>query len=110
MSSVRLHGWARNKRNAITELIGVRLIALVDPFTALPFREFFAVFARSEYAMKEAGYKRDDHGIAAPAWQRLANDASTWLDVQLGSDVAQAIAPLTNDPPKLLSFANGWQS
>ena len=50
-------------------------MALVDPFNgvAVPrnlVAEFFAVFARCEYAMKETGYKRDDHGIAAPAWQR----------------------------------------
>jgi len=90
-------------------------MALGDPFDSIAVprdlvTEFFAVFARCEYAMKETGYKRDDHGIAAPAWQRLANDASTWLGVQPGSDVALAIALLTNDPPKLLSFSNGWQS
>ncbi|WP_176072126.1 hypothetical protein [Paraburkholderia phenazinium] len=91
------------------------MMGLVDPFdgVAVPrdlVAEFFAVFARCEYAMKETGYKRNDHGIAAPAWLRVANDASAWLDVPLGSDVAQAIALLTSDPPKLLSFADGWQS
>ena len=90
-------------------------MALVDPFdgVAVPrdlVAEFFAVFARCEYAMKETGYKRDDHGIASPAWQRLANDAAAWLDVSPGSDVALAIALLTSDPPKLQSFADGWQS
>jgi prophage regulatory protein len=39
--------------------------------------------------MKEAGYRHDDHGIAVQAWQRLANDASTW---QQGSDMAQALS------------------
>ena len=90
-------------------------MALVDPFdgVAVPrelVAEFFAVFARCEYAMKETGYKRDDHGIAAPAWQRLAIDAAAWLDVPPGSEVAQAIALLTSDPPKRQSFADGWQS
>lgn len=90
-------------------------MALVDPFdgVAVPrdlVTEFFAVFARCEYAMKETGYKRDDRGIAAPAWRRLADDASTWLDVPSGSDVALAITSLTSDPPKLLSFSAGWQS
>jgi len=90
-------------------------MALVNPFdgVAVPrdlVAVFFAVFARCEFAMKETGYKRDDHGIAAPAWQRLANDASAWLDVPPESDVALAIALLTSDPPKLLSFADGWQS
>lgn len=73
------------------------MMALVDPFDgiAVPrglIGELFAVFARCEYAMKEAGYKHDDHGIAVRAWQRLANDASTWLDVQPGSDMAQALS------------------
>lgn len=90
-------------------------MALADPFdgVAVPrdlVAEFFAVFARCEYAMKETGYKRDDHGVAAPAWQRLANDAEEWLDAPPDSDVALAIALLTSDPPKLQTFAGGWQS
>ncbi|MDN8001412.1 hypothetical protein QZN00_30230 [Burkholderia multivorans] len=90
-------------------------VSLVDPFegVAVPrdlVAEFFAVFARCEYAMKETSYKRDDHGIATPAWLRLADDASAWLDVPPGSDVAQAIALLTDNPPKLLFFADGWRS
>ncbi len=91
------------------------MTALVDPFddVAVPrdlLAEFFGVFARCKYATKEAGYKRNDHGIAAPAWLRLANDASTWLDVLRGSDVKQAIALLTSAPPKLLSLMDGWLS
>ena len=90
-------------------------MALVDPFDGIAVpkdlvAEFFAVFSRCEYAMKETGYNRDDHGIASPAWQRLANDAVTWLDVSPGSDVAQAIALLTGYPPKLQSFSDGWKS
>ncbi|PTB17603.1 hypothetical protein C9I57_27060 [Trinickia symbiotica] len=90
-------------------------MVLVDPFdgVAVPrdlITEFFAVFARCEYAMKETSYKRDDHGIAAPAWLRLADEAAVWLDVPSGSDVALAIALLTSDPPKLLYFVDGWKS
>ena len=90
-------------------------MALVDPFEGVSVprglaAEFFAVFARCEYAMKETGYRRDDHGIAAPAWQRLANDATGWLHVSQGSEVALAIERLTSDPPKLQTFAGGWQS
>ncbi len=89
-------------------------MALVDPFDGLAVprdlvAEFFGVLARCEYAMKETGYKRDDHGIAAPAWQRLANDAAAWLEVPSGSDVALAIKLLTSDPPEVQSFGNGWQ-
>lgn len=87
---------------------------LVDPFdgVAVPKElvvEFFAVFARCEPAMKESGYKRDDNGIAAPAWRRLADDAAAWLDAPADGEVARAIALLTGDPAKVHFFANGWQ-
>ncbi len=86
----------------------------VDPFdgVAVPkelVAEFFAVFARCEHAMKETGYKRDDNGIAAPAWRRLADDAAAWLEVPADGEVARAIALLTGEPPKVHFFANGWQ-
>lgn len=88
---------------------------LVDPYlgVAVPrelIAEFFAVVARCEYAMKESGYRRDDHGVAAPAWQRLANDASGWLPIEPGSELAEAVACLVNDPPRLQSFDGGWQA
>lgn len=90
-------------------------MSLVDPFdgVAVPrgaVAESLAVFARCEYAMKETGYKRDDHGIAAPEWQRLANDTAAWFEVPPGSHVALATAPITSDLPKLQSFVDGWQS
>jgi hypothetical protein len=90
-------------------------MALVDPFDGIAVprdlvAEFFAVFARCEYAMKETGYKRDDHAMAAPAWQRLASDAAGWLRVSAGSDLALAIELLTSDPPKLQTYLDGWQS
>ncbi len=89
-------------------------MVLVDPFdgVAVPrdlVAEFFAVFARCENAMKITGYKRDDHGIAAPAWQRLANDAAGWLNVTPRSDLALAIAHLTDDPPNIETFKDSWQ-
>jgi hypothetical protein len=85
---------------------------LQDPFNHLAVpsdivARFFAVFARCEYAMKETSYRRDDHGIAAPAWQRLANDAATWLVVPAGSDLEQALSLLTEKPPRLQSFTGG---
>jgi len=90
-------------------------MALANPFdgVAVPRElvvEFFAVFARCEYAMKEAGYKRNDNGIAAPAWQRLANDAGGWLAVEPNTELAEAVAQLVNDPPRLQSFDGGWQA
>lgn len=88
---------------------------LEDPFNHLAVprdvvARFFAVFARCEYAMKETSYRRDDHGIAAPAWQRLANDAATWLVVPAGSDLERAVSLLMEKPPRLQSFTGGWHA
>jgi len=90
-------------------------MTLVDPFEGVSVprevvAEFFAVFARCEYAMKECGYRRNNHGIATPTWQRLANDAVAWLAVPPQSELAQAIILLTTEPPKLQSVAKGWQA
>lgn len=70
---------------------------------------FVSVFARCEYAMKETGYKRDDNGVAAPAWQKLQGDARSWLTVESGSELHQAIELLRTKPPKVETFAAGWQ-
>jgi hypothetical protein len=88
---------------------------LTDPYTTLAVpkalvADFLGIFARCEYAMKETAYKRDDHGIAAAAWQRLANEAGGWLQVPVGTGLDGAIDALTSDPPRLQAFAGGWQS
>jgi hypothetical protein len=88
---------------------------LIDPYSTLAVpkelvADFLGVFARCEFAMKETAYVRDDHGIAAAAWQGLANDAGGWLQVQLGAELDQAIETLTSEPPRLQAFGGGWQT
>jgi len=78
---------------------------LIDPYSTLAVpkelvADFLGAFARCEFAMKETAYVRDDHGIAAAAWQRLVNDA----------DLDQAIEALTSEPPRLQAFGGGWQT
>lgn len=88
---------------------------LIDPYSTLAVPkdlvvEFVGCFARCEYAMKASTYARDDHGIAAAAWQRLANDASAWVQVDAGGALDQAVELLVTAPPRLQSFSGGWQA
>jgi len=91
-------------------------MALNDPFDRLEMprdlaSEFFAVFSRCEFAMKETSYRRADlSGLAAPAWQKLAGDAAGWLTVDAGSELAQAIDCLTQPAPQVQTFSDGWQA
>ena len=86
----------------------------LDPFhnMAVPKElatEFFATFARCEYAMKEAGYRRNDHGNVAAAWRRLSDEAVGWLIVTKGTELAEAIEFLTTAVPKVQTYTDGWQ-
>ena len=89
-------------------------MTLKDPFEHLAVQrdlvtEFVAVFARCEFAMKETSYRRDEHGIAAPAWRKLQADARAWLEVEEGSELHDAIEFLRSHPPKIETFAAGFQ-
>lgn len=87
---------------------------LPDPFDnmAVPkalATEFFAVFSRCEYAMKETVYRRNERGQVAAAWWQLGDAAVGWLVVPAGSNLAAAIELLTSPPPKVQTFDEGWQ-
>ena len=90
-------------------------MALTDPFDGFEVprelvSQFFAVFSRCEFAMKETAYRREDNGRAAPAWHLLASDAAGWLAVDAGSALETAIDYLSQSPPKVQTFAYGWQA
>jgi hypothetical protein len=82
-------------------------MALVDPYSTLAVpkdlvADFFGVFARCEFAMKDTHlYERAEGGRAAPAWRALANDAVGWLQVLPGSELEHAIDALTRNPPRV---------
>lgn len=61
--------------------------------------EFFAVFARCEYALKCSGYGRAGyHGAVEPNWSRFASDlGETFFQRMKSSDAAQV---LLEQPPK----------
>jgi hypothetical protein len=77
---------------------------LIDPYATLTVpkdlvTDFFGVFARCEFAMKDTHlYERAEGGRAAPAWRALANDAAGWLQVLPGSELDHAIDALTQHP------------
>jgi len=90
-------------------------VALSDPFHDFHVPpevvlEFVAVFSRCEYAMKEGGYKCDARGVAAAAWQKLAEGAGQWLDVPADSPLAHAVKLLSEKPPEIQTYASGWQA
>jgi len=87
---------------------------LIDPYATLAVpkdlvADFFGVFGRCEFAMKETHlYERADGGRAAAAWRALANDAGGWLPVAPGSDLDQAIDALTLNPPRVQLLGGTW--
>jgi hypothetical protein len=90
-------------------------MTLVDPFEDFQVPpelvlEFVAVFSRCEYAMKEGDYRRDSRGITSAAWQALAEGAGTWLAVPVDGDLAAAVKLLTENPPMVHKYTDGWQS
>mgnify|MGYP001585416829 CR=1 FL=1 len=71
--------------------------------------EFFAVFSRFEFTLKEQGFMYvNRNGRAAPDWCGFAASAAASLNVDAGSDLAHAIDYLNNDPPQVQVSAQGW--
>lgn len=71
--------------------------------------EFFAVFSRFEYTLKEAGYRRGQRGLAAPAWKRFADDVGKRIQVEPGSAVEDAIKFLNDEPPLVQLEDGSWR-
>ena len=76
-----------------------------SPFGHLQFSaelacEFFAVFSRFEFALKESGYWKTGHNAAAePNWDKFAADVSNSFQNGQSAEVAQAVTYLLNEPP-----------
>jgi hypothetical protein len=71
--------------------------------------EFFAVFSRFEYTLKEQHHVQKQNTYASPDWDSFAKDASAWLRVEAGSDLAAAVAYLNDDPPQVQTPALCWE-
>lgn len=71
--------------------------------------EFFAVFSRFEFALKESGFVREARGLIEPAWRRYAEDLAKVLIVERGSPVDEAINYLCTEPPLFQVGAQRWE-
>lgn len=69
--------------------------------------EFFAVFSRVEYALKEGGYVREDQDYAAPAWRRFAKECRFELTADNPTHVA--VGYLVNYPPEVQTPRLKWE-
>lgn len=70
--------------------------------------EFFAVFARFEYAMKASHYCRSDGwNNAVPDWRALKQDLGPALENRPNEDLTRAMAFLLDAPPLVQKCVGG---
>lgn len=70
--------------------------------------EFFAVFSRFEFALKDSGHVYTNrHGRAVPDWDSFS--AVVTLEVPADSDLAVAIDFLNREPPQVQTSAHDWE-
>lgn len=87
----------------------------ISPFTHLQVPralvcESFAVFARAEYALKEAGFCKPRHSRdngAEPDWDRFAREIANKFEVNQSQEVSEAIDYLLKQPPQRQVIQNG---
>ncbi|MEZ5463918.1 MAG: hypothetical protein R3F22_01565 [Lysobacteraceae bacterium] len=72
--------------------------------------EFFAVFSRFEFTLKESGHTRENRVPLEPAWWPFAEKVDSYLAVQPGSDLANAIDYLTTDIPQVQIRKDNWEA
>ena len=83
---------------------------LPDPFSLIAIPkdlacEFFAVFSRFEFALKEGGYVKGE-GRASPDWQRFAREVVLEAD----GPVAVSLGYLIAYPPQIQTPDLKWKS
>lgn len=71
--------------------------------------EFFAVFSRLEFSLKELDYSRNERGVVSPAWRRFSEEIAENVHVEIGSELDEAITFLCNEPPLVQVGAREWQ-
>lgn len=84
---------------------------LKDPFTFISVPkdlacEFFAVFSRFEFALKESGFVKGE-GRASPDWQRFARECT--LEVAQDSPLAVSMGYLLAYPPQIQTPNLKWK-
>ena len=86
---------------------------LVDPFAGLAVArelacEFFAVFSRFEYALKECGFLRNSRGRVEPDWDSYRSSIEHQLALEPDSAISKAIKYLTDMPPNVQIGRREW--
>ena len=71
--------------------------------------EFFAVFSRFEFALKELGCVRIEREVIQPAWWKFGEKAARDLAIELESELAAAMQTLCEEPPKIQTGAQAWE-
>ena len=84
---------------------------LPDPFTFISVPkdlacEFFAVFSRVEFALKESGFVKGE-GRASPDWRRFAREFT--LEVDTNSPLAVSLGYLIAHPPQVQTPNLRWK-
>jgi hypothetical protein len=70
--------------------------------------EFFAVFSRFEFSLKETGNCREIRGLVEPAWWGYAEKVAELVTVEPGSPLEEAISYLCDEPPLFQLSAHRW--
>jgi hypothetical protein len=70
--------------------------------------EFFAVFSRFEFTLKENGFIQTRNGHAEPSWRCFSAAVSKSLRVETDSALEQALAYLVNEPPQIQISKEQW--
>lgn len=88
-----------------------KILEMPDPFSFLSIPkdlvcEFFAVFSRFEFALKESGYVKGE-GRASPDWKRFAREFT--LEVAPDSPLAISMGYLLAYPPQVQSPNLKWK-
>ena len=72
--------------------------------------EFFAVFSRFEFALKESGYFYVHRSRASPDWRTFAAATAKTLNITSSSKLSDAIDFLNAEPPQVQVSAHDWQA
>lgn len=69
--------------------------------------EFFAVFSRFEYTLKESGFVKDGNERATPDWEKYARSVAAHISTGSNAGLEQAIRYLIDDPPQVQMLQDG---
>lgn len=71
--------------------------------------EFFAVFSRFEFSLKEAGFYRNNRGQIEPAWWGYAEKVEKLVVIEPDSPLDKAVNYLCDVPPMFQVDALHWE-